>query len=446
MTRSTIAAHWIESAPLFEWSGRPLCQRRGRIKEIKGSVLLCSGIDVAVGQVCLLQDDGGLECEAEVIALTADGSVLMPYADVSGLGSSTRVIPTGHLPNFPVSDRYLGRVVDPLGRPLDAKPTLQVPQGRAQVADVPSPMSRRRIKEIFHTGVRAIDALCTVGIGQRVGIFAPAGVGKSVLLGMLARNCDSDVNVIALIGERGREVREFVEDSLGPAGLARSAVIVATADTSPLERARAAHAATSLASYYRAQGNNVLLLMDSVTRFARAQREIGLARGEPPTRRGFPSSLFTVLPQLFERAGADDRGSVTAFYTVLMEDDMTPDPVAEEVRSLLDGHLVLSRKLAGRGIYPAVDVTASLSRVMRSIVRPNQYQAANVVRDLLARCVDVELLVQAGEYERGHDAATDNALDRQDKIWRLICQSPDDTTDFEDSIGWLAEATGVNVS
>jgi ATP synthase in type III secretion protein N len=338
-----------------------------------------------------------------------------------------------------------GRILDSRGRPLDDKPAISGQTSVTVHATSPNPMSRKRIDQVFVTGVRAIDAVLTTGVGQRVGVFAPAGVGKSVLLGMLARNCDSDINVVALIGERGREVREFVEDSLSKKGLERSIVIVATADSGPIERSTAAFVATAIAEYFRDQGKRVLLLIDSITRFARAQREIGLARGEPPTRRGFPPSLFTALPQLFERAGCAEKGSITAFYTVLMEDESTPDPVAEEVRSLLDGHIVLSRKLANEGVFPAIDLTASLSRLMSHLGSTSHLAAASRLRKILSKRAEVDLLLKVGEYKRGSDADIDDAIDRVGKVEALIRQLQSERVELSASYQMLAEATGVAI-
>jgi ATP synthase in type III secretion protein N len=415
----------------------------GLVKQAIGTVLRASGVGASVGELCWVRNAGGVMVEAEVIGFTPDGVLLMPFGGVDGISVDNDVHPTGHVLKIPVGNHLRGRVLDARGRPLDDKPPLDPSRTVPVHRTAPSPMARRRINQVFPTGIKAMDVGITTGIGQRIGIFAPAGVGKSVLLGMLARNSDSDVNIVALIGERGREVREFVEDSLSAAGLERSVVIVATADAGPIERSTAAYVATAIAESFRDQGQRVLLLIDSITRFARAQREIGLARGEPPTRRGFPPSLFSALPKLFERVGCNETGSITAFYTVLMEDDATPDPVAEEVRSLLDGHIVLSRKLAGQGMYPAIDLTQSLSRLMPSLCDEDHLRAAARVRLLLSKRAEVDLLIKVGEYQRGHDLVSDEAIDRAGQIESLLRQSPTDRVDFQRSRTLLREVTGI---
>jgi type III secretion protein N (ATPase) len=301
-------------------------------------------------------------------------------------------------------------------------------------------MTRRLVDTPLPTGVRVIDALTTLGEGQRMGVFAPAGVGKSTLLGMLARGTAADVNVIVLIGERGREVREFIELVLGPAGMARTVVVCATSDRSAIERAKAAQTGTAIAEYFRDRGLRVLLMMDSLTRFARAQREIGLAAGEPPTRRGFPPSVFAELPRLLERAGMGERGSITALYTVLAEDDSGSDPVTEEVRGILDGHLVLSRTIAARNQYPAIDVLGSLSRVMSQIVDPDHRAQAGRLRRLMAKYDEVEPLLQIGEYQAGADPLADEAIARHDEIHAFLCQETDECADPGDTLARLAGA------
>jgi ATP synthase in type III secretion protein N len=424
-----------------------LLRRTGVVVEAVGTVLRASGVQARVGERCIVRSIGygrEIDTDAEVVGVTHNEVLLMPFGGLQGLGSDASVYATGQPLLMPVGAAFLGRVVDARGHPIDGLGAVAGPVQHVDLqGDAPAPMTRQRIAQRFVTGVRCIDSLCTVGQGQRMGIFAPAGAGKSVLMGMLTRQAECDVTVIALIGERGREVREFVEDSVGAAGLARTVVVVATADTGPIERVRAAVAATAMAEHFRDQGLRVLLLVDSLTRFARAQREIGLARGEPPTRRGYPPSLFAVLPQLLERAGNSEHGQLTAFYTVLMEDEATPDPVAEEVRSLLDGHLVLTRKQGERGIYPALDPNASLSRLMTRLVEPWHCQAAMRVRELLARRAEAELLVQMGEYQRGKDAVTDEALDRAPLIDALLKQGLDAACEWDESERLLQQCSGV---
>jgi type III secretion protein N (ATPase) len=359
--------------------------------------------------------------------------------ELYGLSASTEVIPTGSMHRVPVGPALLGRVVDGLGEPMDVaeRGPLVTSETAPVYRDAPAPLQRRVIDSPLPLGLRAIDGLLTCGEGQRLGIFAAAGGGKSTLLAMLVKGADVDVVVVALIGERGREVREFIEHDLGPEGVARSVLVVATSDRPSMERAKAAFVATAIAEYFRDQGRRVLLLMDSVTRFARAQREIGLAAGEPPTRRGFPPSVFATLPRLMERAGQSDKGSITALYTVLVEGDDMTEPVADETRSILDGHIILSRKLAAANHYPAIDVLASVSRVMSAIVAPEHRQAAGRVRELLSKYDEVELLVQIGEYQQGTDAEADAALARIDAINRFLCQATDERSGFDEAVGQL---------
>ena len=304
-------------------------------------------------------------------------------------------------------------------------------------ANPPDPLKRRIISKPLPLGLRVIDGLLTCGEGQRMGIFAAAGVGKSTLLACLVKGAQVDVTVLALIGERGREVREFIEKDLGEEGMKKSVVVVSTSDRTSMERLKAAYVATAIAEYFRDQGKKVLLLMDSVTRFARAQREIGLAAGEPPTRRGFPPSVFSTLPVLMERAGMSDKGSITALYTVLVEGDDMTEPIADETRSILDGHIILSRKLAAANHYPAIDVLQSVSRVMNAIVDPEHKKAASKLRKLLAKYKEIELLVQLGEYRKGSDPEADEALARIDKINEFLRQGLDERTPFEETVEWL---------
>jgi len=336
-----------------------------------------------------------------------------------------------------VGRALLGRVVDVMGQPIDGRGAVLTTEERSMMCAPPAPMDRPMISMPLVTGVRCVDALLTLGEGQRMGIFAPAGTGKSTLLSMFARGARCDVIVIALIGERGREVREFVERVLGPEGMRRSVVVCATSDRSSVERAKAAHVGTAVAEYFRDQGCKVLLMMDSVTRFARAQREIGLAAGEPPTRRGFPPSLFAELPRLLERPGLSQRGSITALYTILAEDDSGSDPVAEEVRGILDGHMVLSREIAARNQYPAIDVLGSLSRVMGEVVDKQHQRAAGHVRRLLSRYHEVETLVRIGEYKSGSDPQTDEAIAKHAQVLELLEQPVDQVVDFYDTMDML---------
>lgn len=344
--------------------------RRGRVVQAFGTTVRATGLNARIGQQVEIRDPaGGPVVKAEVVGLSDGAAILTPLTSLNGLGPEAEVIAADDQTEVPSGPGLLGRVIDAFGRPLDDLGPIAGPVALRDVyADAPNPLARPPISALFPTGVRAVDTLLSVGVGQRVGVFAMAGGGKSTLMGMFARHCAADVNVIALIGERGREVREFLDDSLGSEGLARSVVVVATSDRPAMERVRAAHAATAIAEGFRAQGLRVMLQMDSVTRFARALREIGLSVGEPAVRRGFPPSVFAELPRLFERAGAIEGGSITAFYTVLIEDEEGGDPIGEEVRSILDGHVYLSRKLAQANHYPAIDPLTSLNRDRKSVV------------------------------------------------------------------------------
>ena len=402
---------------------------KGKVLEVIGTLIRVVGLEVKTGELCELRTARGeLLTYAEVIGFSRDQALLSPFGRLTNISRETLVIGLGRPLSVNVGPGLLGRVIDSLGEPLDGHGPLVANGRRPVFADPPAPMTRPLLDRPLPTGVRAVDALLTLGEGQRMGIFAPAGVGKSTLMGMFARGARCDVNVIALIGERGREVREFVEMILGPEGMARSVVICATSDRSSIERAKAAYVATAVAEYFRDNGKSVLLMMDSLTRFARAQREIGLAAGEPPTRRGFPPSLFAELPRLLERAGLSERGSITALYTVLAEDESGSDPIAEEVRGILDGHMILSREIAARNQYPAIDVLASLSRVMPQVTSPDHVNAAGHIRRLLAKHREIETLLQVGEYQPGSDALADEAIAKIDGIRSLLNQSTSDLT------------------
>ncbi|MEA9491402.1 type III secretion system ATPase SctN [Xanthomonas campestris] len=414
-------------------------RRYGKVVEVIGTMLKVAGVQVSLGEVCeLRQRDGTLLQRAEVVGFSRHLALLAPFGELVGLSRETRVIGLGRPLAVPVGSALLGRVLDGLGEPADGQGPLAGDDWVQIQAQAPDPMRRRLIEQPLPTGVRIVDGLMTLGEGQRMGIFAAAGVGKSTLMGMFARGTQCDVNVIVLIGERGREVREFIEMILGPDGLARSVVVCATSDRSSIERAKAAYVGTAIAEYFRDQGMRVLLMMDSLTRFARAQREIGLAAGEPPTRRGFPPSVFAELPRLLERAGMGETGSITAFYTVLAEDDTGSDPIAEEVRGILDGHLILSREIAARNQYPAIDVLGSLSRVMSQIVSAEQRQYAGQLRRLLAKYNEVETLLQVGEYRQGSDAVADEAIARIDAIRDFLSQPTDQLSDYDATLEQLA--------
>ncbi len=418
-----------------------LLEIRGRVTQVTGTIIKAVVPGVQIGELCILQgprDD--FELKAEVVGFSGKDALLTPMGDMYGVSSNTEVIPTGRMHLVPVGPHLLGRVLNGMGEALDTstRGPLEVSEYYPVYQDAPSPLIRRIISKPLALGLRALDGLLTCGEGQRMGIFAAAGGGKSTLLSMLIKGADVDVTILALIGERGREVREFIEHDLGPEGSAKSVIVVATSDRPSMERAKAAYVATSIAEYFRDQGKRVLLLMDSVTRFARALREIGLAAGEPPTRRGFPPSVFATLPRLMERAGQSDKGSITALYTVLVEGDDMSEPVADETRSILDGHIILSRKLAAANHYPAIDILASVSRVMNAIVATEHKTAANRVRELLAKYDEVELLVKIGEYKKGSDALADEALQKIDAIRAFLRQSSQEHPDFETTVQTMA--------
>ena len=412
----------------------------GRVLEVKGIIIKAVVPAVKLGEVCNLRNpDGSLDLQAEVVGFTQNAALLTPIGDMYGVSTITEVLPTGRTHQVGVGPGLLGRVLDGLGRPLDVKEKgpLQTESRYPVYAEPPDPLQRRMIKDPLPLGVRALDATLTCGDGQRMGIFAAAGGGKSTLLAMLVKGAAVDVTIIALIGERGREVREFIERDLGPEGMARSVIVVATSDKSSMERAKAAYVATAIAEYFRDQGKRVLLLMDSVTRFGRAQREIGLAAGEPPTRRGFPPSVFAMLPKLMERTGMSDKGSVTALYTVLVEGDDMTEPIADETRSILDGHIILSRKLAQANRYPAIDVLASASRTMNMVTTPEHQAKARRLRELLAKYEEVELLVRIGEYKKGSDKVADEALEKYDALIGFLKQPTSERSDYAKTIEQL---------
>jgi type III secretion protein N (ATPase) len=396
-----------------ELASEPGYFRTGRVFEVVGTLIRASGLEAKIGELCELLDQRGHVLQhAEVVGFSRNGALLSPFGATTGVSEDTLVRGTGKPLSVRVGAKLLGRVVSGLGEPIDGKGPLHTEDERPVFGNPPDPMRRRLIEAPLFTGVKVIDGLLTLGEGQRMGIFAPAGVGKSTLMGMLARGAQCDVSVIALIGERGREVREFIELILGKEGMARSVVVCATSDRSSIERAKAAFVATAIAEYFRDQGQRVLLMMDSLTRFARAQREIGLAAGEPPARRGFPPSIFAELPRLLERSGMGESGSITALYTVLAEDESGVDPIAEEVRGILDGHMILSRRLAAKNQFPAIDVLASLSRVMPQVARPAHITAAGTLRSMMAKYDEVEMLLQVGEFKKGNDPLADKAVDR----------------------------------
>jgi ATP synthase in type III secretion protein N len=409
-----------------------MLSRSGKVTEVVGTLVRASGLAAKLGEIChLLQADGSLLQVAEVVGFSQGQTILSPFGSIIGVAPGrTAVVGLGRELSVPVGDALLGRVVDSLGQPVDGGPPIVTAEQRPVFAAPPTPMERAMIEHPLPTGVKVIDGMITLGEGQRVGIFAPAGVGKSTLMGMLARGTQCDITVIALIGERGREVREFIEIIMGKSGMARSVVVCATSDRSSIERAKAAHVATAIAEYFRDRGLRVLLMMDSFTRFARALREIGLAAGESPARRGFPPSVFAEIPRLLERAGMGRTGSITALYTVLAEDESGSDPIGEEVRGILDGHIILSRKIAARNQYPAIDVLGSLSRVMSQIVPAAHAQANGRMRKLMSKFEEMDMLIQMGEYKPGADAFADEAVAKNEHIRDFLCQPTEDLWDY----------------
>jgi flagellum-specific ATP synthase len=366
-----------------------------------------------------------------------DKVYLMPLGDMDGIGPGNSVVSTGQKLKIGVGEELLGRVIDALGNPIDGKGAIKCKKLVSTNNTPPNPIERKRISEVMTLGIKAIDGLLTCGKGQRIGIFAGSGVGKSTLLGMIARNAKSDINVIALIGERGREVNEFIEKDLGEDGLKRSILVVSTSDTPALMRVKGAMVATSIAEYFRDQGLDVLLMMDSVTRFAMAQREIGLSIGEAPVSRGYTPSVFSVLPKLLERAGSSKHGSITALYTVLVDGDDLNEPITDAVRGILDGHIVLSRKLANKGQYPAIDVLSSISRVMNDIVTDEHKNLSLRFKNILSVYEESEDLINIGAYARGSNSKIDEAILLHDDMINYIEQSTDEKYDFDDEINML---------
>jgi len=408
----------------------------GQVVRSVGLIVESNGPPSRVGDLCEIRAEGQPPVLAEVVGFRDNRLVMMPLGHSESVAMGSEVVATEGFSLWP-GPAMLGRVLDGLGQPLDGRPLPRGPQPWPMMGAPPSPLSRQRIHEPLPLGVRALDGLLTCGRGQRLGIFAGAGVGKSTLLGMVARNTRADVNVIALIGERGREVREFIERDLGSEGLARSVVVAVTGDQAPLLRLKGAHCAMAIAEYFREQGQHVLLMMDSVTRFAWAQREVGLASGEPPTRNGYTPSVFAALPRLLERAGCGERGSITGLFTVLVEGDDLNDPAADAARSILDGHVVLSRKLAGRGHYPAIDVLASVSRLMSDLVPPPHLLAAQKLRQALSDYQEAEDLINLGAYVTGSNPRLDEAITLQPAIAQFLRQEVGEHVPYAEAVSAL---------
>lgn len=430
-------------------------RHKGRVVSVRGNTIRVTGLPARIGQRCVLQSTSGddadqvnvshlgsdsltPELEAEVIGFDGLEAILLPLGELHGLALGSEVTLSKSTQTVGVCDALKGRVLDGFGRALDDQSLPIADKHMPLRAAAPSPLVRQRVLQKISTGIKVIDTVLSIGQGQRCGVFAPAGAGKSTLLGMLAETRDVDVVVIALIGERGREVRDFLEDALSDKGRARSVCVVATSDRPAIERISAAHTATAIAEGYARDGKHVLLLVDSLTRYARAVREVGLAAGEPPVRQGFTPSVFAELPKLLERSGTAATGSITAFYTVLTDDEQANDPISEEVRSILDGNIILSRSLAERNHYPAIDVSQSISRLFPQLVSPTQLALASTVRRILAKFDEIELLVQVGEYRAGSDPVADKTLAVIDSLNAWLTQSPKESFDAEEMLEQLA--------
>ena len=430
-------------APILDLVGSSEPVRvHGKVVEVIGLLIESTGPAASVGDVCLLEKNGRTIGRAEVVGFRKGRTLLMPLGAIEGIHPGLSVVGTKQPLTVDVGPRLLGRVLNGLGQPLDGKP---LPAGESQrpvFATVPNPLKRTRINRAFETGIKAIDGFLTIGRGQRIGIFSGSGVGKSVLLGMMARNCRSDINVIALIGERGREVREFLERDLGDEGLRRSVVIVATSDQPALIRIKGAMIAATIAEYFRDQGKDVLFLIDSVTRLATAQREIGLAIGEPPATKGYTPSVFAMLPRLLERAGTSDAGTITGMFTVLVDADDMDEPIADAARSILDGHIVLSRQLAQRNHYPAIDVLGSISRCMPDVITREHLDAAGRIKDYLAAYRESEDLIQIGAYAAGSSERVDKAIRIYTPMQAFLRQTREEKCNFAEGVERIRQILG----
>ncbi|MCI5046705.1 MAG: FliI/YscN family ATPase [Aquisalinus sp.] len=412
---------------------RSTLKRVGHVTKALGTSVYVDGLDAEIGDICRVKNNhSGHEVNAEVIGIQKNSAILSLLGPIRGIsvGAHVETIPGGS--SVRVSEGLLGRVIDCNGDALDGGPPLHTGKLFPVYAEAPAPLSRIPINHRLDTGITAIDQFNPVGLGQRIGLFAKAGLGKSTLTSMIARNASADINVIALIGERGREVNDLIQESLGPEVLEKSVIVVSTSDRSAAERVKAANTATAIAEGFQQQGRNVLLIMDSITRYARALREMGLAAGEPPSRRGFPPSVFSHLPRLFERIGNGPVGSITAIYSVLIEDDEAEDPIAEEVKSLLDGHIFLSPELSAKGHFPAIDITVSVSRLATRLQNPPQQEIAREVKNLISKYKEIELLIQLGEYSAGNDQVADRAIALREPINEYLQQKVEDNIAFED--------------
>jgi len=410
-------------------------ERAGRVTRIVGLAVEASGPSSKIGDVCILHTlDGERTMRAEIVGFRDGQTLLMPFGSLEGIGLGSYVVYTGKALRVPVGDALVGRILDALGNPFDDLPQPKIDAWYPADNDPPNPLTRERIKEVLPLGVKAIDSMLTVGRGQRLGIFAGSGVGKSTLLGMMARYAVADINVIVLVGERGREVRDFIEKDLGEEGLRKSVLVIATSDQPALLRLKCAMTGTAVAEYFRDQGKKVLLLMDSLTRFAMAQREIGMAAGEPPVSRGFPPSVFAILPRLLERSGMSDKGSITGLYTVLVEGDDMNEPISDTVRGILDGHIVLSRAIANSNHYPPIDILGSVSRVMPDIVSKEHLQEFGTIKNMIAVYREAEDLINIGAYREGANAEIDRSVQLHHPIQGFLKQDMMDSFTFDETL------------
>jgi len=421
----------------------------GHVFRVQGLLIESRGPQAIIGELCRIEIKSSAaeprQVQAEVVGLKDDIVQLMAYSEIDGIEIGCRVIASGTRLDVAVSSKLLGRIIDPLGKPLDGKGDIESSIRYPAMASPPDPYHRPRIKEMISTGIRAIDGLLTVGRGQRLGIFSGSGVGKSTLLGMIARNTSADVNVIALIGERGREVNEFIANDLGKEGLARSVIVVTPSNSPPLARLRGAYVATAVAEYFRDEGMDVMLLFDSLTRFARAQREIGLSSGEPPATRGYPPSMFDSMPKLLERSGTSEKGTITGFYTILVDGDDMDEPVSDTVRGIIDGHVILSRDLAQRFHYPAIDVLKSISRIADKVTGPGVNKAVGAIRRLLADYANSEDLINVGAYKLGSNPQIDEAIAKRESIEKFLIQAVDEKSSIGETFRAMAEIAGVEI-
>ena len=415
----------------------------GTVSKVIGMTVESKGPLVKMGDICKIYPNrGDGSVLAEVVGFRDQNVILMPFGNVTGIGVGNKVVATGMQFSVHVGEALKGRILDALGRPMDGKGRVSCASSYSVENQPPNPLERRRIGEVLPLGVRAIDTLLTMGKGQRVGIFAGSGVGKSTLLGMIARRASADINVITLVGERGREVLDFLEKDLQEEGLKKSVLVVATSDQPALLRLKSAMVGTAIAEYFRDQGYNVMLMMDSLTRFAMAQREIGMTVGEPPVSRGFTPSVYAMLPKLLERSGTSLKGSITGIYTVLVEGDDMNEPISDTVRGILDGHIVLSRKLANNNQYPAIDILASVSRLMNDIVTPEHRQMANHIKDMMMTYNEAQDLVNIGAYKHGSDPKIDEAIRLRDPILGMLKQEIKESSSFEESVEYMRKVLG----